>query len=117
MPIQPAMFRPPGSRSREQQLREYDARRRASKPWRRWYKHAAWQAIRAAHLAGEPLCRRCQAEGLTVAAEVVHHVEPHRGDYAKFMAGPFESLCTAHHNREAHSEEMQAESAKVGSRR
>lgn len=35
-----------------------------------------WREARLRHLAREPLCRVCQAAGLTVAATVVDHIEP-----------------------------------------
>ena len=34
------------------------------------------QAIRAAHLAGEPLCRMCRAEGKVTIAVMVDHITP-----------------------------------------
>ena len=65
---------------------------------KRWYKTARWQRLRAMHLAGEPLCRMCKVERRTTPATVCDHVEPHRGDWDKFWAGPFQSLCKQHHD-------------------
>lgn len=62
------------------------------------YKTARWQRLRAAQLMAEPLCRMCKEERRTTAATVCDHIEPHKGDVAKFWAGPFQSLCAAHHN-------------------
>jgi hypothetical protein len=80
-----------------------------------WYQTAIWKRIRRFHLRTEPLCRRCKARGLIVPARAVHHVEAHRGDWAKFIAGPFESLCTTCHNRDAQSEEVRGYSCDVDS--
>jgi hypothetical protein len=54
--------------------------------------------MRNYQLAIEPLCRMCQSEGVTMAATVVDHIEPHRGDYKKFWFGKLQSLCAWHHD-------------------
>jgi len=87
---------------------DYEARRRAAFDWRRWYGTARWRAVRAEQLAQEPLCRMCAADGEVRAATVCDHVEPHRGDEAKFWNGPFQSLCAFHHNRDKQSAERAA---------
>ena len=76
-----------------------------ARAYRVWYKTPTWQRIRRQQLAAEPLCQRCKAEGRIVPATVVHHVEPHKGDWAKFISGPFESLCKQHHDVLAQREE------------
>lgn len=78
--------------------REHDARRRAEQPWRRWYKTAQWQAIRAHQLAAVPLCQRCSTDARPVPATVCHHVVPHRGDETLFWSGPFASSCADCHD-------------------
>lgn len=65
-------------------------------PWRKWYKTARWQRLRAAQLQREPLCRMCHPR-LTVAT-VCDHITPHRGDVVKFWNGPFMSVCEPCHN-------------------
>lgn len=62
------------------------------------YKTTRWQRIRAQQLSLEPLCRMCAARKRTTLATVCDHVEPHRGDPAKFHAGPFQSLCQSCHS-------------------
>jgi 5-methylcytosine-specific restriction enzyme A len=69
---------------------------------RGWYGSRRWRRLRALHLQRHPLCARCEAEGQVVAAEVVHHVQPHEGDKAKFYLGALQSLCRQHHE-EHHS--------------
>lgn len=112
MPTRPASFRPKNAPSRATLQREYEARRRKSKPWRALYSTSQWQTIRAAVLAAEPLCRRCTAEGLVTPATVVHHVHRHHGDPVKFFAGPFEPLCKGCHDSEAHADEMAEDAAR-----
>lgn len=82
-----------------------DQRSPEAAEYRRLYKTARWQRIRAHQLAEHPLCARCLKVGRIEPATTVHHVEPHRGDEAKFFGGPFESLCKPHHDSDAQSEE------------
>lgn len=59
-----------------------------------------WQQARIEFLAGNPLCVECNKEGRTEAATVVDHIEPHRGDMAKFWnRSNWQALCETHHNR------------------
>ena len=58
-----------------------------------------WRKLRDAVLATHPLCSFCSRFGLTVAAEVVDHIDPHRGDPAKFWdRGNLQTLCSSCHN-------------------
>lgn len=116
MPTMPPTFRPPRARSKQERDRDHDVRRRVEKPWRRWYQLPAWKEIRAGQLAAEPYCRRCRKRGSLVKANTVNHVEPHRGDWAKFIAGPFESVCATCHNAEVQREERRADAMKAKDR-
>lgn len=75
-------------------------RARAATPWRGWYGLKRWRDLRAMQLAEHPLCRMCEDIGVITQADVCDHVEPHRGDPVKFWSGPFQSLCTTHHDRD-----------------
>lgn len=58
-----------------------------------------WQKARATFLAHHPHCTMCTKAGQTVAATVVDHIEPHRGDQAKFWdKANWQPLCAPHHN-------------------
>lgn len=58
-----------------------------------------WQKARRTYLASHPLCVRCEGEGRVVAAKVVDHVVPHRGDWALFWdEDNWAALCETHHN-------------------
>lgn len=77
----------------------------SERPWATWYSHRRWRRIRARQLAKEPLCRRCRELGRITPAEHVDHIEPHKGDRAKFWGGPFQSLCASHHSEKTALEE------------
>jgi 5-methylcytosine-specific restriction protein A len=75
-----------------------------------WYADRRWRAKRAAHLTKEPLCRYCTQEGRIAAADVVDHIEPHKGDKEKFWYGELQSLCHTCHSSRKQREEMGVES-------
>ena len=112
MPMMPPTFRPPSARTKQDRDRDHDARRRAEKPWRKWYFTRQWREIRERQLCAEPWCRRCRKRGALIAANTVNHIEPHRGDWHKFINGPFESLCDTCHNAEVQREERAAAAMK-----
>jgi 5-methylcytosine-specific restriction protein A len=109
MPSMPPTFRPAGARSTAERKREHDDRRRCSQPWRVWYSRRAWAEARALQLARRPLCETCLAEGRITAATVVHHAEPHRGDWRLFIdPANHRSACKACHDGPLQSAERQA---------
>lgn len=63
-----------------------------------------WAERRTAQLMNEPFCRECAKHGQRVRATDVDHIEPHRGDVRKFMAGDLQSLCHSHHSRKTMQE-------------
>lgn len=62
----------------------------------------------------EPLCRLCHAKGRIVPATVCDHIEPHKGDEARFWRGPFQSLCEPCHNGTKQQVERIGYSTEVG---
>ena len=56
---------------------------------------AAWQRLRASVLAGEPLCRMCQARGVIEQATDVDHIS---GDPSDNSMGNLQPLCHACHS-------------------
>ena len=56
-------------------------------------------------LTANPLCAYCLTEGVTSAASVCDHVNPHRGDEVRFWSGPFQSLCQTCHSSRKQREE------------
>ncbi len=58
-----------------------------------------WRKFREAFLAANPLCVICAKVGVTSAATVVDHIEPHRGDMELFWrAGNHQAACAKCHN-------------------
>src|SRR4030042_203564 len=62
------------------------------------YNTRRWKRIRARQLAIEPWCADHLKIDRYVPATQCDHIEPHRGDPAKFFSGPFQSLCDHHHS-------------------
>lgn len=59
-----------------------------------------WRTERAKFLREHPLCRECEAAGFLVAATVVDHITPHKGDKQLFWRrSNWQPLCETHHNR------------------
>ena len=56
-----------------------------------------WREARASWLREHPLCVECETKGRFVAAVVVDHIVPHRGDLTLFWDRlNWQSLCTRH---------------------
>lgn len=75
--------------------------RRESAEYHGWYSKSIWtDDLRPAQLLREPFCRECAEKGRRTRATVVDHIEPHRGDWAKFIdPANHQSLCDRCHNR------------------
>lgn len=70
-----------------------------ARPWRHLYNTKQWHKLRAIQLRDNPLCDMCQEQGRVVAATVVDHIKPHKGDKALFFDGNnLQSLCKTHHD-------------------
>lgn len=58
-----------------------------------------WQKARAAFLAANPLCAMCSQPESPVAATVVDHIVPHRGDDVLFWdSDNWQALCAHCHS-------------------
>lgn len=69
-----------------------------------------WQQARAGFLRSHPLCRMCEASGRFVAATVVDHIAPHRGDMAAFWnSANWQSLCATCHSSAKQREEKRGD--------
>ena len=67
---------------------------------------SAWRKAREAFLRHHPLCKLCEAEGLTKAALIVDHVVPHKGDKALFWeSSNWQPLCKPCHDRKTATED------------
>ena len=61
----------------------------------------AWQKLRASVLAGEPLCRHCAKQGLTVAATDVDHIDGDPSNNSPENLQPLDHAC---HSRKTASD-------------
>lgn len=81
--------------SRPHKIRHKDKRPSAH---RRGY-DGKWRQARLAFLDNNPLCVMCQSQGLLVAATVVDHIIPHRGNQARFWdMTNWQALCKSCHD-------------------
>lgn len=83
----------------KRQMRKPDQRSAEARAYRKLYATPQWQAARKAQLSKQPLCERCQKQGRIVAASVVNHRTPHKGDWKLFIdPNNHESVCKPHHD-------------------
>ena len=69
-------------------------------PYRKLYDWR-WRKERVSHLAHNPLCVMCLAEGRIEAATVVDHITPHKGNMRLFLdKANRQSLCKPHHDKD-----------------
>lgn len=67
----------------------------------RFYASVAWRRLRGLKLSLNPLCERCEANGVTIPTDDVHHIEARteRPDLALELSN-LESLCDRCHTLE-----------------
>lgn len=70
-----------------------------------WYADRRWRAKREAQLSKEPLCRYCAQLGRITPGYIADHIDPHRGDRAKFWKGELQTLCETCHSSTKQREE------------
>ena len=73
--------------------------------WSQLYANRRWRKLRAAYLGKNPLCAYCLRLGRYTLADVVDHVEPHKGDMVKFWNGQLQGLCHNCHSSVKQREE------------
>lgn len=65
-----------------------------------------WQKARASFLNKYPLCKHCEAKGITEAATVVDHIIPHKGNQQLFWdIFNWQALCKRCHDRKTATED------------
>ncbi|MEO9298786.1 HNH endonuclease [Devosia alba] len=98
MPVRPPIHRPVGRRDKPEQDRDY-ARNRDPVA-RALYSSRRWRRERLVFLRAHPLCLDCGHYGIIRAANVVDHIDPHRGDEAVFWdSSRWQALCASCHSR------------------
>lgn len=84
--------------------------RREQDRWRgsaqeRGYTHQ-WNVARNRYIKDNPLCRSCREQGDINGANVVDHIEPHKGNMELFWdESNWQPLCTTCHNRKTATED------------
>jgi 5-methylcytosine-specific restriction protein A len=79
--------------------KRHDHRSAQAAEYRKLYRTKQWRDLRDAQLAAEPLCRRCDGNGIIMPATVADHRTPHRGDIALFFdPANLQSLCAPCHD-------------------
>lgn len=79
--------------------RRDDRRSPAAAAYRKLYKLAAWKHARTGQLQRQPLCELCAERHRTVAATVVNHRLPHKGDMGLFLdPANLQSACAPCHD-------------------
>jgi 5-methylcytosine-specific restriction endonuclease McrA len=79
-----------------------------------FYKTRYWIQKRARQLREHPLCAYHLRDGVVKAAEIVHHVTPHRGDWGIFCRSEIMSLCKPCHDGLAKSIECRGYDKTIG---
>ena len=99
MPTKPSTHKPfKTTAPRHQVASEQDSKTRKDGTNATGYGYK-WQLASKAHLKVNPLCVDCEAMGRVRLAEVVDHIQAHRGDMVMFWdKSNWQSLCTYHHN-------------------
>ncbi len=96
MPVMPPTHRPPGARTNQDRYRA-DVARRGTRHEQGYTN--AWGRARRQYLNAHPLCVMCARRGKIVAANVVDHRIPHKGDQQLFWdMSNWQSLCALCHN-------------------
>ena len=71
----------------------------------RGYDHH-WRKARLEHLDAEPLCCHCTKRGYVVPADVVDHIQPHKGNSLLFWdRRNWQSLCNSCHSYKTATED------------
>lgn len=67
--------------------------------------NSKWQVASRAYLRKHPFCTYHQRKGETIAAQVVDHIRPHKGDMKLFWdRDNWQPLCKSCHDRKSATE-------------
>lgn len=110
--VKPRLAPAPSRLHRATDERSLDRRRLADTETRKLHKTKRWQVLRMSILQRDQFtCQLCGHTDGDTSKLVCDHVEPHRGDVAKFWAGPFQTLCKPCHDGQKQKEEIAARAA------
>lgn len=97
---------PWAAKTKQSKKRKHDK----TMPCRRYqklYSRKAWKELRHSHLMSNPLCVQCLANGISKAAVVCDHIEPHKGNVTMFFdRDNLQSLCKRCHDKKTYAESI-----------
>ena len=94
----PALLTTPGYCDKHLRATRRQQDERRGSPASRGY-DGRWRKARALYLSQHPLCAECQRHGRTVAASVVDHIKPHKGNRTLFWdERNWQALCKRCHD-------------------
>jgi 5-methylcytosine-specific restriction protein A len=97
VPTRPPVHRPFAATLPTRRRYSHDGRLTTSSP----YDTQAWRRLRRAFIGANPLCKRCEENGLLVAATEVHHKLPLTSHPDLKMSWEnLEGLCKSCHSKE-----------------
>lgn len=89
----------------KEHARQYEKERETS--YECGYTSSRWRAARRRFLEQHPLCVYCLKNDKVVAAEVVDHIVPHRGDQKLFWdESNWQPLCKRCHDRKTFAKDV-----------
>lgn len=92
-----------------------ESRSAESRSYHSWYSRKVWrERLRPEQLTRQPFCVVCSRFGVRTRATDVDHIEPHDGDWKKFIDPEnLQSLCRFHHSAKT-AGESRAKARKAG---
>ncbi len=98
----PPLHRPAHYRSQADRQRSYDETRPNARA--RGYT-GMWERARKFFLSKNPLCVKCEEQGILTPANEVDHIIPHRGNQNLFWdQANWQSLCKSCHSKKTRKE-------------
>ncbi len=92
-----------------------DRRSPEAAEYRKLYKTRQWRHLRAGILDRAAVCCRCLDRGIVVAATVVNHIRPHRGDLDLFFdRDNLQAVCKPCHDGPIQKAEGRGYSTEIG---
>ena len=82
--------------------------------YRDWYGLERWRKRSRYQLRVRPLCAICLQRGEVTPATHADHVEPHKGDWNRFLLGDLQSLCARCHSGPKRMVELRGYDTRIG---
>jgi 5-methylcytosine-specific restriction protein A len=87
----------------------------ARERYHHYYNTKMWRQLREVILAEQPLCQECLKRDVVRSATVVHHLQPHLGNWELFKdPNNLQSVCSPCHDGEIRQVEQHGYSDRIG---